>query len=404
MTWLPLKRFVDPLRPITYGIVQAGPDFPGGVRYIRPADMTEHDGVLDVFALRTTSPDIASQYRRSQVKAGDIVVSIGPSFGKTMIVPADLSGANLTQGTARVAPGPRVDARFLRWALRASQAIEYWETCASGATFRALNLGPLTETPIPSVTHERQRAIADYLDAETARLDALIAKQGETIELLEERLSARVHTMLSHGPRVPLKRLVDPLRPITYGIVQAGPPVDGGVPYIRPIDMDGHDGVRDVAGLLTTTPDIAQSYRRSRVRKGDLVVSIGPSFGKTMVVPPELSGANLTQGTARIAPAAGVDVRFLRWALRSQTALDHWEGSVGGATFRALNLAPLASTPVPNLPLDEQIAAADRLDREEQSCRRLIVAKRALIDLLEERRETLIARAVSGDLEIAGTS
>jgi type I restriction enzyme S subunit len=43
-----LKRLVDPLRPITYGIVQAGPDFPGGIPYVRPVDMTDEHGVLDI--------------------------------------------------------------------------------------------------------------------------------------------------------------------------------------------------------------------------------------------------------------------------------------------------------------------------------------------------------------------
>lgn len=118
MTWVPLKRLVDASRPITYGIVQAGADVYGGVPYIRPVDMSEHGGVVDPSELRTTSHEIAAQYRRSSVRCGDIVVSIGPSYGKTMVVPAELDGANLTQGTARVAPARDVDARYLRWSLR----------------------------------------------------------------------------------------------------------------------------------------------------------------------------------------------------------------------------------------------------------------------------------------------
>ena len=109
---LPTKRIVDSARPNTYGIVQCGPNYPDGVPYIRPVDMDDERGVgLD--SLQRTAPDIAAAYARSTVRASDVVVSIGPSFGKAMVVPAELEGANLTQGTARLAPGADVAPRFL---------------------------------------------------------------------------------------------------------------------------------------------------------------------------------------------------------------------------------------------------------------------------------------------------
>jgi len=139
-----------------------------------------------------------------------------------------------------------------------------------------------------------------------------------------------------------LKRVTDESRPITYGIVQAGPNVEGGVPYIRPADMHDEAGVRDLKSLLRTSEAIASSYGRSAIASGDLVCSIGPSFGKVMVVPEELTGGNLTQGTARVAISHKNSARFFFWAMRSPEAFQEWESSVGGATFRALNLGPLA--------------------------------------------------------------
>src|SRR5258708_7031643 len=84
---------------------------------------------------------------------------------------------------------------------------------------------------------------------------------------------------------LPLKRFVETSRPITYGIVQAGEQIDDGVPYIRPIDMTDHDGVREPENLRRTSAEIALAYRRSTVHPGDIIVTIGPSFGKTMIVP-----------------------------------------------------------------------------------------------------------------------
>src|SRR5690606_33502312 len=71
---------------ITYGIVQAGPDIPDGIPYIRVSDMTDaHELSLD--GMLRTSPEIAHKYRRSMVKAGDLVIALRGPVGLTHVVP-----------------------------------------------------------------------------------------------------------------------------------------------------------------------------------------------------------------------------------------------------------------------------------------------------------------------------
>lgn len=196
-----------------------------------------------------------------------------------------------------------------------------------------------------------------------------------------------------------LKRAVDPERSITYGIVQGGAHVPEGVPYIRPMDMSDEAGVFDVNSLLRTAPEIANTYGRSALKAGDLICSIGPSFGKVMVVPDGLAGANLTQGTARVAVARDYHARYIFWALRSQPSYSQWECSVGGATFRALNLAPLAETRVCKPPLSEQVHIAAFLDWEVGKIDALVEAQLRLIELLKEKRQAVIARAVTKGID-----
>ena len=196
---LPLKRLVDPRRKITYGIVQCGPDVENGVPYIRPVDMSDEGGAR-LADLQRTTHEIAASYSRSTVREGDIVVSIGPSFGKVLVVNAELSGANLTQGTARVAPVEEVVPRFLFWALRASYVREAWDAECSGATFRALTLETLSNNRLilPSSRGE-QEAIASFLDRETARIDELIGHKQRLIELLEEKRQAAISHAVTRG-------------------------------------------------------------------------------------------------------------------------------------------------------------------------------------------------------------
>jgi len=160
------------------------------------------------------------------------------------------------------------------------------------------------------------------------------------------------------------------------------------------------EGGVDSSALQRTEPEIAATYARSRIQSGDLVVSIGPSFGKVMQVPDELSGANLTQGTARVAVRQPAQSRFVFWALRSDFCRQQWEAEVGGATFRALNLEPLADTFVPQPDEAMQENVAQYLDRETARIDDLIDKQKRLIDDLLEYRKSLITAAVTGQIDV----
>jgi type I restriction enzyme, S subunit len=83
-------------------------------------------------------------------------------------------------------------------------------------------------------------------------------------------------------------------------------------------------------------------------------MSIRATVGTTAVVPPELDGANLTQGTARISPGKGVTLEYLLGFLRSTTCQRWIQGQVKGATFREITLTRLRELEVPVPPLHRQ--------------------------------------------------
>jgi type I restriction enzyme, S subunit len=100
-------------------------------------------------------------------------------------------------------------------------------------------------------------------------------------------------------PMLPMVKLVDPERPISYGILMPGPDQDGGVKYVRVVDMQG--GGIELAGIRRTTEAISNAFRRSLLKPKDLLMSIRGHVGRLAVVPLELDGANITQDTARLA-------------------------------------------------------------------------------------------------------
>jgi type I restriction enzyme S subunit len=184
----PLGVLVAAGTSVTYGIVQAGPETPGGVPYIRTGDLV--DGHIRAEGLRHTTREIAQRFPRSTVNAGEIVMSIRATVGTTALVPIELHGANLTQGTARIAPGPDLDAIYLLGYLRTLQAQSWIAAQVKGATFREITLGRLREMPVPVPPLDLQRRfVAAFESTEIARsLQARhLAKLDELFASLQYR-------------------------------------------------------------------------------------------------------------------------------------------------------------------------------------------------------------------------
>ncbi|OHV64184.1 restriction endonuclease subunit S [Pseudofrankia sp. BMG5.36] len=254
---------------------------------------------------------------------------------------------------------------------------------------------------VPAPPLKEQRAIAGYLDRETTRIDTLIEEQQRLIEMLRERRRATIAEALDGHEMTRLRRLVDRERPMTYGILQCGPLVDGGVVYVGPSDIVGEGRSPMRTALRTTAPEIAAAYQRSVLAGGDVVVSIGPAYGKVAVVSDDLAGGNLTQDTVRVALRPElVDTRFVVWALLSRQTADYWDYEIMGATFRRLNLGTLARTPIPLPSLDGQRRIAAYLDEQTAKIDLLIAEAERFIDLSLERRSALIAAAVTGQVDV----
>lgn len=177
---------------------------------------------------------------------------------------------------------------------------------------------------------------------------------------------------------VRLDELTPTDRPIVYGIVQAGPHVEDGIPYIRSSDVGGR--LRGES-LPRTSPVIASRYNRSEVAEGDLIFSLRGNIGRMSIVPTELSGANLTQGTARISVIPGVCVQFVKFAIEAPSVVRGIERVAKGSTFREISLAQLRKLKILLPPPAEQIRIASALatwERAEHQVDRVLRMKRRL--------------------------
>jgi len=86
----------------------------------------------------------------------------------------------------------RIDPDYLSYALRSSYFIETVVSRSTGVSYPAINATDVDTIELPIPATNEQRAIATFLDRETARIDALIEKIKKSIDLLREYRAALI--------------------------------------------------------------------------------------------------------------------------------------------------------------------------------------------------------------------
>jgi type I restriction enzyme, S subunit len=167
--------------------------------------------------------------------------------------------------------------------------------------------------------------------------------------------------------------------PITYGIVQCGPHIPDGIPYIRVSDMQTNE--LRIDGMLRTSSSIANRFPRSKVEEGDIVYALRGKLGEVRRIHRTLAGSNLTQGTARISPNESINSEYLIWAMRDRKTIKQAELESKGTTFSEITLADLRKIKIP-IPLwEEQDTIAKALNDADayiESLEQLIAKKRLI--------------------------
>lgn len=378
-----------------------------GLEHIEPwtGRITESNTAVDVDGL-------GACFRKGDVLFGKLRPYLAKSY----------RAANDGIGTTEllVLRGTQVAPAFLQWCLLTPAFVESVSATTYGAKMPRASWDDIGSLWLPVPPAPEQERVVAFLDRETAKIDALIAKQTEFLTRLDEHRRALITEAVTGGldPTVPmqdtglavfsyipmhwsakpLKALIRHGTSLTYGIVQAGPNVPNGVPYIRTSDMGG-DKLPE-GEYLRTTPEIAAAYGRSRVQAGDLVIAIRATVGKTLPVPQWLDGANLTQGTAKIALGDLMLAEYLLFVLNSDGASQGFDAISKGATFKEITLEMLRKFRVPVPPIQEQVAItrylASRLTQLDATYDRSV----RMIALLRERRAALITAAVTGQIDI----
>lgn len=137
-----------------------------------------------------------------------------------------------------------------------------------------------------------------------------------------------------------------------------------------------------------------------QIRKGDLVVCEGGEVGRAAIVAQQPPETCIIQNALHLVrPKPTGDVRFLRYLLQHATSHGWLDVLCNRATIAHFTAEKFREMWVWLPPCAEQRSIADYLDRETAKIDTLIAAKQRLLDLLVEKRRTLITHAVTRGLD-----
>ena len=372
--------------------------------------------------------DAPSRARR-RVRDGDVIISTVRTYLQAITQirePSD--NLVVSTGFAVVRPRPdRFDARYCRFALREPAFLAEVERRSVGVSYPAINATDLADIPISVHSLQTQRAIADHLDRETARLDALVAAKQRLLALLAEKrravitrgLDPHVPTRDSENPRPnglesdrpddvnaatqawPVKRIrflvrrepSEEKQRILSGAEQA---------TFLPMESIGEQGELDCSATRYVD-EVRNGY--TQFFDGDvLVAKITPCFenGKGAIVNGTLNGIGF--GTTELhvlTPIPGIDARWLYYTTISDRFRKLGEAAMfGAAGQKRVPEEFVRNYRVPVPPLKEQRAIVNYLDHETARLDALMARVRQAIAFVEERRAALIAAVVTGRIAI----
>jgi type I restriction enzyme S subunit len=343
-------------------------------------------------------------------RLGTIVVGARGSIGFPRL-PA-LAPFGATQTTITVTPSSSLEPEYLKFVLESLD----WKLLTQGMGIPMLTVSQLASVAVRIPALREQRRIAEFLDRETALIDALIAKQQQLISTLAERLSAlrtdvwtATSTQLGQHQgelrKVRLKHLLGSIDQgvspeasaeladeTSWGVLKSGC-VNRGV--FNPLEHKRLDA------------DFSVDPRHA-VRVGDLIVnraSGSPELvGSAAVVRALGFNLILSDKTFRLRLNSKATVDYLVQFMQSRLYRDQVIGAISGAGGLANNLpvSALKNFSVPLAPPSTQARIVDVLSEAEDDHRAAVSANERIVELLRERRQALISAAVTGKINVGG--
>lgn len=353
------------------------------------------------------------------LEPGDLVVCEGGDAGRAALWRGEVENCYFQNSVNRVRSGWGNSTKYLMYWLNVVKSGGYMDIVCNKATIAHLTKEKLSNLPMLFPHGDEQQAIANYLDAETARIDILIREKVELIGLLREWRQSVVAEAVTKGLKknaamkpsgvpwlgdVPAHWSVEKLK-FFVGFAGGGTPSkdnpeywEGSIPWVSPKDMkrprisETEDYITAAGQMNSPCTLIPPMAVLVVVRSGILQHSIPVALNTVPVT--------LNQDMKALLPTERADSRFLAYQISGCQKELREEWVKQGATVESIEHQRMADSELGLPPVSEQQAIADYLDAETAKIDDLIAHTNDEITLLKELRAATIADAVLGRIDV----
>jgi type I restriction enzyme S subunit len=384
----------------------------------------DYHGVVDLMAVELLHYDDAPSRARRRVSKGSTVISsVRPNLQAVAFIPDCGKDFVCSTGFNVVQPNQaQLNPHFAYFTLISEGARQYFEACAKGVGYPAVDDKDFTSFNIPLPPLPEQTRIAAYLDASCITLDAAIAAKQRQLETLEKLRKETIQQVVTRGldqqpelrktgnawmEEVPLgwdlvclKRVSELQGGLTLGKTYDGPLVER--PYLRVANVqDGHLDLDDVT-MIELPVEVA---KRVELRVDDVLMTEGGDLDKLArgyLWKGEIPGC-LHQNHIfavrcfhhKLLP------KFLTYLTASRYGRDYFEATGKKTTnLASTNATKVGAFPLPLPPVHEQARLVEYLEDQLESLRTLQNNLQTQISTLLAYRKSLIHECVTGQRRI----
>lgn len=383
----------------------------------------------DVYKNERVSPELKlmqatatyDEIERFRLEIGDVVITKDSESWDDIGIPAYVEGTadDFVCGyhLAFMRPINNVlEGRFLFRCLQSRPVALQLELEATGVTRYGLPKGAIGNVLIPLPSLETQRLIADYLDRETGRIDALVAEKEKMLALLEEKRQALISRVVTKGldPNVPMKPSgLDWLGEIPAHweithfkyVCELNPRVDiAKINNSDEVTFLPMDRIKNGYYLENIGPFSTYNSSYNIFAEGDILIAkVTPCFENGNIAIAKNLRYGLGFGSSEIFVIRPIEAErfYIFYYLQSDYFKQQGEASMTGAGgLKRVSSEFVRNHLIALPPPKEQAIIADYLGKHTTQMSSISKAIHRTIKLLKERRAALITAAVTGQIPI----
>jgi type I restriction enzyme, S subunit len=399
------------------------------VRLCNYTDVYYNDFITPHLELKKGSCN-QNEFDKFKLRQGDVIITkdseSADDIGVPTFVTIDFDDVVCGYHLTLIRPEEIVGGYLFRF-VQSNKIRKYFEINSDGITRFGLGKSTIQNMFLPLPPLQEQQEIVDYLDNETTKIDTLIEKTQQKIELLKERRTSLINRIVTKGlnPNVEMKDSgVEWIGEIPSGwgvsklkyifnyqkgfAFKSSQFIDEGIPVVKASDIKQFT-IKESNIFIDVNSELEVNH--CILCEKDIILSTvgskysitNSSVGQLALVPSKMNGALLNQNTVKLNLKKNINViiEYLFYIFQTRKFRSHLDiYSHGTANQASLNIEDILMFVFWVTTIEEQQQIVDYLDKETTKIDTLIEKENQRVDLLKEYRQSLISEVVTGKIDV----